>query len=89
MKKCSKCGEIKSLEEFNRDKYRPDGRTYDCKQCRRSAAIDYYHTKDGLVTRIYSDERAISKKTQRPSAVVHKKSTKTMVVLAVTISCDI
>ena len=34
MKKCSKCGEVKHMHEFNRDKYCKDGRTSKCKYCR-------------------------------------------------------
>lgn len=33
MKKCSKCGETKELEEFHKDKSRKDGRTSKCKVC--------------------------------------------------------
>jgi len=32
--KCRKCGEIKSLTEFHRDKTRSNGRKYVCKTCR-------------------------------------------------------
>lgn len=33
-KTCNKCGKTKSIEDFAKDKHRPDGRTYDCKACR-------------------------------------------------------
>jgi len=32
-KKCSKCGEVKELEEFHRDRRKPDGRRSRCKPC--------------------------------------------------------
>ena len=37
---CERCGIEKPLEEFNRDKYQPEGRTYICKsrQCRKVKA---------------------------------------------------
>ena len=34
-KTCTKCGETKSLDDFHRDKRRPDGRRSDCKECGR------------------------------------------------------
>ena len=34
-KKCTKCGEVKGVEEFNRDRDKPDGRECRCRQCRR------------------------------------------------------
>lgn len=33
MKRCSKCGETKGLEEFSRDSRRKDGRQRTCKGC--------------------------------------------------------
>ena len=33
MKKCSKCGETKPLDEFHKDKNMPDGLKYACKSC--------------------------------------------------------
>lgn len=33
MKKCSKCGELKPLSEFQKDKSRKDGYCYRCKEC--------------------------------------------------------
>jgi len=32
-KKCSKCGKIKPLNEFSKDKYRKDGKCFYCKEC--------------------------------------------------------
>lgn len=39
-KLCSKCGEILPVTEFRRDKYQPNGLDYNCKSCRKSAAIN-------------------------------------------------
>lgn len=33
VKKCSRCGEIKVLEEFNRRSTSPDGRQWNCRAC--------------------------------------------------------
>lgn len=38
MKRCSKCGEEKALEDFNRDKRRHDGRGSHCSSCHNAAA---------------------------------------------------
>jgi hypothetical protein len=42
MKTCTKCGLDKSLSEFAKDKYNPDGLTYSCKQCRNTHYNNYY-----------------------------------------------
>ena len=36
-KKCSKCGEVKSLDGFYRDAGKPDGRRADCSVCSRAS----------------------------------------------------
>ena len=41
-KTCTKCGETKSLDDFHRDKRRPDGRKSDCKECVREYKHRYY-----------------------------------------------
>lgn len=41
MKKCGKCFEIKSLNEFTRDKNRKDGRYPRCKACCREYKVTY------------------------------------------------
>ena len=33
-KKCSRCGEVKPLSQFRRDKNQPNGYDYNCKSCR-------------------------------------------------------
>lgn len=33
MKKCSACGDWKDLNEFHKDKSKPDGHRYQCKSC--------------------------------------------------------
>lgn len=41
MKKCSKCGEVKPLEEFNKDKSRKDGRQVRCRECEKQRNRQY------------------------------------------------
>lgn len=45
-KQCTKCGEIKSLTEFNKDKSRLSGYTYYCKTCFR-VRVDSFHNSWG------------------------------------------
>ena len=40
MKKCSKCGEVKSLGEFNKDKNKKDGLRSQCKACTKAYSED-------------------------------------------------
>jgi hypothetical protein len=42
IKKCSKCGQVKSLEEFHRNAASRDGRQSSCKDCRSLAAKSAY-----------------------------------------------
>lgn len=41
MKKCSKCGKTKPLDEFNNDKKAKDGKTYYCKVCCRLRTAEW------------------------------------------------
>ena len=56
MKKCCKCGEVKSLIDFTKDKHQTDGLDKKCRQCKqeyrdshraeiRARDIAYYHDK--------------------------------------------
>ncbi len=42
MKKCTKCGEVKELGEFGRDKRMSDGRINKCKKCASIARAERY-----------------------------------------------
>ena len=54
MKKvCSKCGELKSLDDFYKDKNKLDGLTYECKTCSKNRMKNYKRTKEGLIIQIY------------------------------------
>jgi len=41
-KRCTKCGEVKPLDEFHVDKNRSDGRRSACKDCARIRRQEYY-----------------------------------------------
>ena len=41
-KRCSKCGEVKPLEEFRRDRSRKLGRFSQCRECERQYERAYY-----------------------------------------------
>lgn len=40
-KKCTKCGEVKPLDEFNKKKKHKDGLAYQCKLCSRQALREW------------------------------------------------
>lgn len=42
MKRCSKCGETKPLDQFSRDKRTKDGRRSNCKGCQRAYYAGWY-----------------------------------------------
>lgn len=42
MKKCCKCKLEKPLSEFNKAKDRPDGHSYVCRECSKTAGVKYY-----------------------------------------------
>ena len=42
VKRCTKCGEEKPLEAFNRNKTTKDGRAYHCKKCQSAYMKTYY-----------------------------------------------
>ena len=69
MKECTQCKEIKDFTEFYKDKRSKDGLYSACKTChngdskqRTKYNEEYYRTKDGLVTRVYSNQKTGSKR---------------------------
>lgn len=56
-KKCSKCGEFKSLSEFYKNRTTKDKFDYYCKSCVNKSR----KTKSGLITRIYDSQKSSSK----------------------------
>lgn len=45
MKRCRKCGAVKPLDAFNRDRRSPDGRQSYCRDCSRSAVSEAEATR--------------------------------------------
>lgn len=58
---CTKCKEIKPFSEFGKRKLAKDGLRHVCKVCEVILTRDYQKTKNGLVTRIYSQQKSNSK----------------------------
>ena len=48
-KKCSKCGEVKSLEDFHKNKNYKDGHHYWCKKCLNGGVTKYRNTERGFL----------------------------------------
>lgn len=42
VKRCTKCGETKSVDGFHRDRSKRDGLAVQCKECRRADSLAYY-----------------------------------------------
>jgi len=52
IKRCTKCGETKPLEEFHRQKDGPDGRESICKVCKRDRQNEHYRkNKDAILAK--------------------------------------
>lgn len=66
MKKCSNCKEYFSIDNFSFNKNEHDGRNSICKKCAIEYARNYRHSKIGVVTEIYSDQRKNSKRRGHP-----------------------
>lgn len=61
-KKCIKCNETKSIDEYYKDKSTKDGLKCDCKDCYNIRTKEYCRTIPGLITHIYRGQRSSSKK---------------------------
>ena len=45
---CTKCGEYKSLDEYRRNKNNPDGREYQCRDCRKAIGLIFHITEERI-----------------------------------------
>lgn len=61
-KKCSKCGVIKSFNEFSKHNQKKDGLTPQCKQCLNEQQVEYRKTFPGVVSVIYNNQKRNSKR---------------------------
>jgi hypothetical protein len=75
-KRCNTCGDIKSLKDFYRDKSCLDGFEYRCKKCASIKDAKYSKTKIGLITRMYNDQKACSKRREYPVPTYSKNELK-------------
>jgi hypothetical protein len=75
-KTCTKCGEIKSVNAFCIKKGNKDGLSSHCKMCNLERERERQKTKDGIITRIYSDQKAKSKKRNHPVPAYTKQELK-------------
>lgn len=66
MKECTKCGEVRSLDEFGPDKKNLDGKHFWCKSCMNKSTKERRKTKEGTVSLIYGSQRNSSRKRGHP-----------------------
>ena len=52
-KKCTKCGEVKSVSEFAKEKHRKDGYSYCCRLCKNKSDTVYRNTEFGYLKAKY------------------------------------
>ena len=52
MKHCTKCGELKSLDEFSKHRHSPDGHAYQCKECNKVRSKAFRASPSGVYTSI-------------------------------------
>ena len=75
-KTCSKCGEVKSLDDFYDHPQNKDGKRGECITCKneydKEYKKEYRRTLDGLATTIYSSQIYSSKKRGHPAPLYTK-----------------
>jgi len=74
MKKCSTCREVRSLDDFSKDRSRTDGRSYVCKSCQSISSKKYrtaHSDKINAQNRIY-EQKAKKKIKNRKKAYYEK-----------------
>jgi len=64
-KKCPKCGEVKSLTDFPKDKSRKDGLHPYCKNCTNEGITKYKNTEEGYLKMRYDGMNANESRTRR------------------------
>lgn len=52
MKTCTKCAQVKPLDEYYRQANRPDGRRAECKSCSLARMVEKHPPKGAVVTRV-------------------------------------
>lgn len=75
-KKCTKCKEVKSVDDFSKDINKKDGLDIWCKKCKSDHKKEHHRTKEGLATQIFVHQRAKSKKRGHPLPSYSKEELK-------------
>ena len=65
MKKCSKCGEVKSVQDFAKDTAKKDGYNYCCSPCKNKLDTTYRNTEFGYLKSRYHKMRRKERKYER------------------------
>ena len=66
-KNCTKCKELKPLSDYHNDKWASDGVVTKCKPCCAVESKNYCRTKQGLIKRIFCNQRARSVRSGWPT----------------------
>ena len=61
-KQCTKCKTIKKLSAFNKGNQYIDGLRYYCRLCEKIKSQHYRHSKEGIITSIYGNQRESSRR---------------------------
>lgn len=77
MKKCTKCNKEKELSEYQKNGkiLRPD-----CKDCNRIRCLNYSRTKEGVISKIYGQQRQHSKTRNHPLPTYTKLEFRTWIL---------
>lgn len=59
-KNCTQCHELKNFSEFSKDSHKINGIRSACKACVTIQRLEYLKTKDGLLSRMYSNQKVNS-----------------------------
>ena len=73
MKNCSRCRELKDLNDFHKDRYMKDHRRSHCKECRRKYQQDHKEVYAEITRRHYIRNRKIVLERGRLYRKMHKK----------------
>ena len=55
-KQCTKCNQVKSFDLFSKDKYRSDGLSCACKECRKKEGLKYIANKNLSIEKAKVDD---------------------------------
>lgn len=65
-KECNLCHILKPLEDFSPDKRCSDEKQGRCRKCMTNLQKEYYRTKEGLLSKIYTQQYETSKRRNHP-----------------------